>query len=67
MNKMNAFVRRKKAELTPWLTDKMSFASVGLSNSGSAAKWKAAGRRTPMTLIVNNDELSCVAPTEHDK
>ena len=64
---MNAFIRKNKAKLTPWLTDKMSFASVGLSSSGSAAKWKATGRRTPMTLIVNNDELSCVAPTKYDK
>jgi len=53
-------------EHTPWLTARISWISVA-SESCGAEKWNAAGRRTAMTLIVINDELSCVAPAESKK
>jgi hypothetical protein len=45
---------------TPWLSARIAGPSVALE---LVEKSNAAGRRTAMTLIVNSDELSCVAPS----
>jgi hypothetical protein len=39
---------------------------VAAVDPGETAKWNAAGRSTAMTLMVNNDELSCVVPANDD-
>jgi len=48
--------------LTPWLTARMSLPSSSTERLASAEKWKAAGKSTAITLIVNRVEFNCAAP-----
>lgn len=47
---------------TPWLTERISCVSWASVSEFAAVKWKAAGKSTAMTLIVNREEFSWVAP-----
>jgi len=55
-------IRNSRRVLTPWLTARMSLPSSSTERLASAEKWKAAGKSTAITLIVNRVEFNCVAP-----
>lgn len=57
---LNAVRDHIKNTLTPRLTLRISCCSIGLFPGSK--NWKAAGRIPAMTLMVSNEELSCVAP-----